>query len=98
MYSAEQRTGIQIPSGVKSSEIMNSLAIGHGYCWTVLTRTPLLVAHGAPTIGNMPELLLTGNKALVLAGGDTAYVERIQKVLEMLQRQSHRIQFSNEEE
>ena len=96
MQSHEQRSGVEIPAGVKVDDIMRSLAIGHGYKWTVFTRKPLLIAHGSPTIGNMPELLLTGNKPMIVAGGDIAYVERIRNILEMLQRQSHRVQFTQE--
>jgi organic radical activating enzyme len=44
----------------------------------------------------MPELLLTGEKSMVIAGGDPVYVERIRSILEMLQRQSHRVCFSEE--
>ena len=97
MQLHEQRTGVEIPKGVKVDDIMRSLAIGHGYRWTVLTRKPLLIAHGAPTIGQMPELLLTGSKPMVVSGGDIVYVERIRNVLEMLLRQSHRVQFTQEE-
>jgi hypothetical protein len=94
MYSSEQRTGVEIPPGVTPESLMASLNIGHGYHWTVLTRYPILIAHGAPAFGNMPELLLTGNIAMVIAGGDPAYVERIRSILEMLQRQSSRVRFS----
>lgn len=97
MSSHEQRTGIEIPDGVKVADIMRSLEIGHGYKWTVLTRQPLLIAHGAPRAeSSMPEILLTGSKPMVVAGGDVAYVERIRKILEMLKRQSHRVQFTQE--
>jgi len=96
MQSHEQRAGIEIPDGVKVDDIMRSLEIGHGYKWTVLTRKPLLIAHGQPTIGNMPEILITGSKPMVIAGGDVVYVERISKILEMIQRQAHRVQFTSE--
>ena len=91
MYHNEMRSGIEIPPGVKPEEIMRSLELGHGYKWTVLTRQPLLVAHGNPTLGNMPELLMTGNRSIIVAGGDPAYVDRLRQVLEMLQRHSHRL-------
>ena len=97
MQSHENRTGVEIPQGVKPSNIMRSLEIGHGYVWTVLTRKPLLIAHGASTIGNMPELLLTGSKPMIVAGGDNAYLDRIRNILEMLQRQAHRVQFTQED-
>ena len=97
MQSHEPRSGVEIPKGVKEEDIMRFLAIGHGYKWTVLTREPLLVAHGAPTIGDMPEILLTGSKPMVVSGGDIVYVERIRNVLEMLLRQSHRVQFTKED-
>lgn len=91
MYHNDMRSGIEIPPGVKPEEIMRSLELGHGYKWTVLTRQPLLVAHGNPTLGNMPELLMTGNRSIIVAGGDPAYVDRLRQVLEMLQRHSHRL-------
>ena len=94
MQSHEQRAGIEIPEGVKVDDIMRSLEIGHGYQWTVLTRKPLIIAHGQPTIGNMPEILITGSKPMVIAGGDSVYVERISNILEMIQRQAHRVQFT----
>jgi hypothetical protein len=97
MQSHEQRVGVEIPPGVKLEDIMKSLAIGHGYQWTVFTRKPLLIAHGQPTIGNMPELLLTGSKPMIVAGGDVVYIERIRNILDMIQRQSHRVQFTTEE-
>ncbi|MGY5879077.1 MAG: hypothetical protein RTV31_02455 [Candidatus Thorarchaeota archaeon] len=96
MQSHEQRAGVEIPQGVKVDDIMRSLEIGHGYRWTILTRKPLLIAHGQPTIGNMPEILLTGSKPMVVAGGDTVYVERIRNILEMIERQSHRVRFTSE--
>ncbi len=91
MFPNEIRSGLEIPLGVKPEEIMRSLELGHGYKWTVLTRRPLLVAHGNPTLGNMPELLVTGNRSIVVAGGDPAYVDRLKQVLEVLQRHSHRL-------
>ena len=91
MYTNELRSGLEIPIGVKPEDIMRSLELGHGYKWTVLTRRPLLVAHGNPTLGNMPELLMTGNRSIVVAGGNPAYVDRLKQVLEMLQRHSKRI-------
>ncbi|MGD9396114.1 MAG: hypothetical protein PVJ05_06790 [Candidatus Thorarchaeota archaeon] len=90
MYPVELRSGLEIPPGVKPEDIMRSLKLGHGYEWTVLTRRPLLVAHGNPTLGNMPELLMTGNRSIVVAGGDPAYVDRLKQVLDMLQRHSQR--------
>ncbi|MHA2080900.1 MAG: hypothetical protein ACW99H_07135, partial [Candidatus Thorarchaeota archaeon] len=68
----------------------------HGYKWTVLARRPVLVAHGNPTLGNMPGLLMTGNRSIVVAGGDPAYVDRLRQVLDMLQRHSQRLVVSQE--
>ena len=91
MYPSELRSGLEIPHGVKSEDIMRALELGHGYKWTVLTRRPLLVAHGNPTLGNMPELLMTGSRSIVIAGGEPAYVDRLKQVLEMLQRHVERL-------
>ncbi|MFW9956660.1 MAG: hypothetical protein ACFFCT_01200 [Candidatus Odinarchaeota archaeon] len=98
MQSSEERSGIEIPVGVKPDAIMTSLTIGHGYRWTVLTRRPLLIAHGAPSrgSGNMPELLITGDRSMIIAGSDVEYVDRIRQILAMLQRQSHRVSFLRE--
>ena len=95
---SEQRSGVDIPEGVNPDTIMNFLKVGHNYHWTVLTRRPLLVAHGAPApgSGNMPEILLAGNRSMIIAGGDTAYVDRIRHVLQMLQHQSGRLIFTKE--
>ena len=91
MYPNELRSGLEIPLGVKPEDIMRSLELGHGYKWTVLTRQPILVAHGNPTLGNMPELLLTGSRTIVVAGGDPAYIERLRQVLDMLRRHTERV-------
>jgi hypothetical protein len=90
VYQHEHRAGVEIPFGVRPEDIMRTLEIGHGYKWIVLVRQPVIVAHGAPSLGNMPELLMTGNRSLIIAGGDPAYVERIRQVLAILQRQSQR--------
>jgi hypothetical protein len=99
MQPSEERSGLEIPEGVKPEVVMTSLTLGHGYRWTVLTRKPLLIAHGAPSLGsgNMPELLITSDRTMIVAGDDSVYVERIRSVLEMLQRQSHRLRFIKEE-
>ena len=91
MYPSELRSGLEIPPGVKPEDIMRALDLGHGYKWTMLTKRPILIAHGNPTLGNMPELLMIGNRSIVLAGGDPAYVNRLKQVLEMLQRHSQRL-------
>ncbi|MHA2118673.1 MAG: hypothetical protein ACW98J_07115, partial [Candidatus Thorarchaeota archaeon] len=49
--------------------------------------SPALVAHGSSDLGNMPEILLIGEKILIISGSDTVYAERLQRVLEMLKRQ-----------
>ncbi|MFX1370040.1 MAG: hypothetical protein ACFFAY_15715 [Promethearchaeota archaeon] len=67
---------------------MQSLELGHGYSWRILVKSPALIAHGSPSHGNMPELLLIADRTLVLDGGDPAYAARIKSVLAMLSRQS----------
>jgi len=89
---AGDRIGLKIPNGVTSESLMRTLELGHGYSWRVLVRDPALVAHGAPSHGNMPEVLLLGGRTLIVAGGDAAYANRIESVLAMLTRQSKRIQ------
>ncbi|MFX1482635.1 MAG: hypothetical protein ACFFCP_05530 [Promethearchaeota archaeon] len=91
MYSKDYRSGMEIPYGVSPEDIMRTLEIGHGYRWLILTRQPLIVAHGTPTLGNMPEILITGSRTLVISGENPAYVERIRQVLVMLQRHSPQI-------
>lgn len=96
MQLSEQRSGIEIPSGVKPKDIMESLKLGHGYRWIILTEKPVLIAFGESSVGDMPELLFTGNHSMVIAGSNLLYKTRIQSVLKMLQRQSHRLDFSKE--
>jgi len=96
MHLSERRSGIAIPSGVNPKDIMKSLIIGHGYRWTVLTEQPILIAFGESTVSDMPELLITGNKSVVVACGNENYTNRIKNILDMLQRQAHRVDFSKE--
>ena len=67
---------------------MRSLKLGHGYSWRILVKSPAIVAHGSPSHGSMPELLLLADRTLIVAGGDPVYATRIQSVLAMLGRQS----------
>ena len=96
MHLLESRSGIEVPDGVNLKDFMRSLLIGHGYRWTVLTEEPILIAFGETSVGDMPELLITGERSVVVAGGNTAYVNRIKRVLEMLQRQASCVDFSKE--
>lgn len=96
MHLSEQRSGLEIPEGVNPRDIIKSLTLGHSYRWVILTEEPILIAYGASTVSDMPELLLTGNTSMVVAGSNPVYVSRIRSVLEMLQRQAHRIDFSKE--
>ena len=96
MHLLDQRIGLEIPEQVNVKEFMRSLVIGHGYRWTILTEHPILIAFGETIVGDMPELLITGDKSVVVSGGNSVYVSRIKSVLEMLQRQAHRVSFSKE--
>lgn len=87
MLKSGDRIAIEIPVGVTHESVMHTLEIGHSYNWMVLTRSPTLVAHGTSDLGNMPEILLVGENMLIVAGSDTVYAERLQRVLEMLRRQ-----------
>jgi hypothetical protein len=81
-----ERIELRIPSTVQPVQVMEILQLGHSYSWIVLAREPVLLAYGAPSIGNMPELFVIGESTLLLAGGEEAYVDRIQHVIDMLQR------------
>jgi len=96
MHLLEPRCGLEIPEQVDPKDFMRSLIIGHGYRWTILTEHPILIAFGETSVGDMPELLITGGRSVVISGGNNAYVNRIRCILEMLQRQAHRIDFSKE--
>jgi hypothetical protein len=96
MHLLEHRSGLEIPEQVDPKDFMRSLIIGHRYRWTILTEHPILIAFGETTVGDMPELLITGSRSVVISGGNDAYVNRIKSILEMLQRQAHRVDFSKE--
>jgi hypothetical protein len=87
MLKSGDRIAIELPVGVTQESVMHSLEMGHGYNWIVLTKSPALVAHGSSELDNMPEILLIGEKILIISGSDTVYAERLQRVLEMLKRQ-----------
>ncbi len=87
MLKSGDRIALELPVGVTQESLMHSLEMGHGYNWTVLTKSPALIAHGLPKVNNMPEILLIGKDMLIVSGSDTVYAERLQRVLEMLRRQ-----------
>ena len=62
---------------------MDSLSVGHGYSWIVLVPTPLRIAHGNASDGDMPELLIVG-KTLLMSGGNEVYIGRLRRMLEVL--------------
>jgi hypothetical protein len=87
MLKSGDRIAIELPVGVTQDSVMQSLEIGHGYNWLVLTKSPALVAHGSSELGSMPEVLIVGDNLLIVSGSDMVYAERLQRVLEMLRRQ-----------
>lgn len=89
MLKSAERTALELPIGVTHDSVIRSLELGHGYMWMTLTRNPVRVTYGSSRTGNMPELLILGARSLLLSGGDDVYIERIQRVLEMLSRQNH---------
>ncbi|MHA2189260.1 MAG: hypothetical protein ACXAEB_00095 [Candidatus Thorarchaeota archaeon] len=91
MFKLNDRTSLDLPAKVAPSSVMQLLEIGHGYRWTIITRNPALLAHGLPATGDMPELLIVGKKTLIISGGNTVYVERIERILDMLSRRSQNV-------
>jgi len=69
---------------------MDALTKGHGYQWLAIAKRPILLVYGETSSGEMPQLLLTGNTTLVVSGGDGAYIERLRRMLEILERQEER--------
>ncbi|MFW9846182.1 MAG: hypothetical protein ACFFD6_05515 [Candidatus Thorarchaeota archaeon] len=90
MIKSDERTAMKLPMGVTPESLMASLELGHGYIWKNLTRTPIQVIYGSSSRGNLPEILILGEHTLLLSVGDDVYADRIQSILEMLNRQSHR--------
>ena len=62
---------------------MDSLSVGHGYNWIILVPTPLRIAHGSTSGGDLPELLIVG-KTLLMSGGNEVYISRLRRMLEVL--------------
>ena len=69
---------------------MDSLSVGHGYSWIVLVPTPLRIAHGSTSGGDLPELLIVG-KILLMSGGNEVYISRLRRMLEVLSGTSVRV-------
>jgi hypothetical protein len=49
----------------------------------VLVPTPVKIAHGCTSSGDMPELLVVG-RTLLTSGGDGVYIDRLRRMLEVL--------------
>ena len=81
--SAEAQAKITIPDSLRSQAVMDSLSAGHGYIWMVLVPTPVIIAHGRTSSGDMPELLVIG-RTLLTSGGDGVYIDRLRRMLEVL--------------
>ncbi|MHA1903451.1 MAG: hypothetical protein ACXADL_08030 [Candidatus Thorarchaeota archaeon] len=94
MFKLNDRTGLELPAKVAPSSLMQLLEIGHGYRWTIITRNPALLAHGLPATSNMPELLIVGKRTLIISGGNAVYVERIERILDILSRRSQNVSLS----
>jgi len=86
----EVQAKITIPISLRPQAVMDSLSIGHGYSWIVLVPTPVRIAHGSTSGGDMPELLIVG-KTLLTSGGDEVYIDRLRRMLEVLSGTAVRI-------
>lgn len=69
---------------------MDALTKGHGYQWITLARRPVLLVYGEATSQEMPQLLFTGNTTLVVSSADPAYVERLRRMLQVLDQQEEK--------
>lgn len=81
--SADAQAKITIPDSLRPQAVMDSLSAGHGYSWMVLVPTPVKIAHGRTSSGDMPELLVVG-RTLLTSGGDGVYIDRLRRMLEVL--------------
>ena len=81
--SADAQAKITIPDSLHPQAVMDSLSVGHGYSWMVLVPTPVKIAHGRTSSGDMPELLVVG-RTLLTSGGDGVYIDRLRRMLEVL--------------
>lgn len=81
--STEAQAKITIPDSLRPQAVMDSLSVGHGYSWMVLVPTPVKIAHGRTSSGDMPELLVVG-RTLLTSGGDGVYIDRLRRMLEVL--------------
>ncbi len=81
--SPEVQAQITIPTSLPPQAVMDSLSVGHGYSWMVLVPTPMRIAHGSTSDGDMPELLIVG-KTLLMSGGNEVYIGRLRRMLEVL--------------
>ena len=88
--STEVQAKITIPTSLRPQAVMDSLSVGHGYSWIVLVPTPVRIAHGSTSGGDMPELLIVG-KTLLMSGGDDVYIDRLRRMLEVLSGNAVRV-------
>jgi hypothetical protein len=69
---------------------MDALTKGHGYQWIVLARRPALLVYGEAASQELPQLLFTGNSTLVVSSVDPAYVDRLRRILQVLEQQEEK--------
>ncbi len=75
---------LEIPSSLPLPSLMESLAIGHGYQWTVLVKTPKFVAWGKTSMGPETEVLIIGRQMVLQS--QPAMGERMKHLIKVLAR------------
>lgn len=84
MKTCERYAQLDIPDGLSAEQLMRTMSAGHGYRWTVLSTSPVLVAHGESPSSELAELLII-DRDLVFAR-DTVFEERLIRLLEAIIR------------
>ncbi|MCF2136495.1 MAG: hypothetical protein K9W43_04560 [Candidatus Thorarchaeota archaeon] len=78
---------LHIPPGISLDRIMHMLKVGHGYSWQILFKHPLLLSHGTPPPGPMPEVLVVGPDRLIFEDPTDSSLERFQRLIDLFSRQ-----------
>ncbi len=77
------RTCLRLPATLSVSVLLRALQNGHGYIWTTVSSSPLLIIHGYSTSTDMPEMLIVGD-SLIVGSGSAESAEWLRRLIDRL--------------
>ena len=85
MHEMMKPASMEIPLIVKIETVMDFLQKGHGYFWSIVSRTPIPMILGHPPRSGLPEIVVV-NRTIHAYPDDPVSIGRLEKMLEMLNR------------